>query len=58
MCKVFLNLDKGFNYIGLVYPLLKKHDMYDWHIKNRINIIQSDRPALLIDFLRNKKEVA
>ncbi len=26
---IFLNLDKGFNYIGLVYPLLKKWDMMD-----------------------------
>ncbi len=25
--KIFLNLDKGFDYIGLVYPLLEKHDM-------------------------------
>lgn len=25
--KIFLNLDKGFNYIGLVYPLIKKYDM-------------------------------
>lgn len=25
--KIFLNLDKGFNYIGLVYPMLKKYDM-------------------------------
>lgn len=24
---IFLNLDKGFNYIGLVYPLLEKYDM-------------------------------
>lgn len=27
--KIFLNLDKGFNYIGLVYPLLVKYDMLD-----------------------------
>lgn len=27
--KIFLNLDKGFDYIGLVYPLLKKWDMLD-----------------------------
>jgi len=27
--KIFLNLDKGFNYIGLVYPLLKQYDMMD-----------------------------
>lgn len=27
--KIFLNLDKGFNYIGLVYPLLEKYDMLD-----------------------------
>ncbi len=27
--KIFLNLDKGFEYIGLVYPLLKKWDMMD-----------------------------
>lgn len=25
--KIFLNLDKGFDYIALVFPLLKKHDM-------------------------------
>lgn len=25
--KIFLNLDKGFDYIGLVYPMLKKYDM-------------------------------
>ena len=25
--KIFLNLDKGFNYIDLVYPMLKKWDM-------------------------------
>lgn len=25
--KIYLNLDKGFNYIGLVYPLLKKYNM-------------------------------
>lgn len=25
--KIFLNLDNGFNYIGLIYPLLKKYDM-------------------------------
>jgi glycerophosphoryl diester phosphodiesterase len=25
--KIFLNLDKGFDYIGLVYPLLEKYDM-------------------------------
>ncbi len=27
--KIFLNLDKGFNYIGLVYPMLEKYDMLD-----------------------------
>lgn len=27
--RIFLNLDKGFNYIGLVYPMLKKYDMLD-----------------------------
>jgi len=27
--KIFVNLDKGFNYIGLVFPLLKKWDMMD-----------------------------
>ncbi|MBF6597896.1 MAG: glycerophosphodiester phosphodiesterase family protein [Fermentimonas sp.] len=25
--KIFLNLDKGFDYIGLVYPMLEKYDM-------------------------------
>ncbi|MDO5615806.1 MAG: glycerophosphodiester phosphodiesterase family protein [Cruoricaptor ignavus] len=27
--KILLNLDKGFNYIGIVYPMLKKYDMLD-----------------------------
>lgn len=27
--KIFLNLDKGFNYIGLIYPMLKENDMLD-----------------------------
>ena len=27
--KIFLNLDKGFDYIELVYPMLKKYDMID-----------------------------
>ena len=27
--KIFLNLDKGFNYIGMVYPLLQKYEMLD-----------------------------
>lgn len=27
--KIFLNLDKGFDYIGLVFPLLEKYDMFN-----------------------------
>lgn len=27
--KIFLNLDKGFNYIGMVFPLLEKYNMLD-----------------------------
>ena len=27
--KIYLNLDQGFEYIGLVYPLLKKYNMLD-----------------------------
>lgn len=28
--------------------------VYDWYIENDINIIQTDRPQLLIDYLKNK----
>ncbi|MBK3519473.1 glycerophosphodiester phosphodiesterase family protein [Carboxylicivirga marina] len=28
--------------------------VYDWYIKNNINIIQTDRPQLLLDYLRTK----
>lgn len=34
---------------------LENPDVYEWYIEKHINIIQTDRPALLIDFLRKKK---
>lgn len=32
---------------------LKDLKVYEWYIKNRINIIQTDRPRLLLNYLRN-----
>ena len=29
--------------------------VYDWYIKNHVDIIQTDRPQLLLDYLRSKK---
>ncbi len=33
---------------------LEDPDVYSWYLKKGINIIQTDRPALLIDYLRSK----
>ncbi len=33
---------------------LENPDVYEWYLRNGVNIIQTDRPALLIDFLRKK----
>ena len=30
-------------------------DVYNWYLKNNVDIIQTDRPQLLLDFLRSKK---
>lgn len=30
------------------------HNIYDWYIDNHINMIQTDRPALLLKYLRDK----
>ena len=30
-------------------------NVYNWYLKNNIDIIQTDRPQLLLDFLRSKK---
>jgi glycerophosphoryl diester phosphodiesterase len=30
-------------------------DVYHWYLKNNVDIIQTDRPKLLLDFLRSKK---
>ncbi len=30
-------------------------DVYDWYIENNIDIIQTDRPTLLLEYLRSKK---
>ena len=32
-----------------------KDSIYGWYLKNGVNMIQTDRPQLLIDYLRNKK---
>jgi glycerophosphoryl diester phosphodiesterase len=32
-----------------------RDSIYGWYLKNGVNMIQSDRPQLLIDYLRNKK---
>ena len=34
----------------------KPDSIYGWYLKNKINIIQSDRPELLIKYLRKEKE--
>ncbi|PIF47416.1 glycerophosphoryl diester phosphodiesterase [Chryseobacterium sp. 52] len=35
--------------------VLENPDAYEWFVKNNINIIQTDRPKELIDFLKKKK---
>lgn len=32
-----------------------KDSIYGWYLKKGVNMIQTDRPQLLIDYLRNKK---
>ncbi|KMQ59536.1 glycerophosphodiester phosphodiesterase [Chryseobacterium angstadtii] len=38
--------------------VLENPDMYEWFVKHNINIIQTDRPKELIDFLKTKKRYA
>lgn len=33
-----------------------KDSIYGWYIENEVNMIQTDRPQLLINYLRNKKK--
>ncbi|MFU1859339.1 DUF4996 domain-containing protein [Sphingobacterium sp. NGMCC 1.201703] len=30
--------------------------IYDWFVENHVNMIQTDRPALLIKYLKSKKQ--
>lgn len=65
--KIFLNLDKGFDYIALVYPMLKKYDMigevlfkgnvdYETFNKNYSDI-KNDIVFMPIIRLENKQQV-